>query len=157
MSISCFVPLTSQLSRIQLLNPYHQSHSEQANMAPPFLKTPEEYRQLVDSVDTFLLDCDGVIYHGPEVVEGVKEVLTMFRAAGAFLLYQSPEEGHSIGGEYGCRLIIRQEGHLRYQQCIKVETDVQVHLRQPGYRSKGGMLLTSFQPFHLPGLQDTCR
>lgn len=49
---------------------------------PPFLKTPEEYRQLVDSVDTFLLDCDGVIYHGPEVVEGVKEVLTMFRAAG---------------------------------------------------------------------------
>jgi len=51
---------------------------------PPFLKTPEEYRQLVDSVDTFLLDCDGVIYHGPEVVEGVKEVLTMFRAAGTF-------------------------------------------------------------------------
>jgi 4-nitrophenyl phosphatase len=54
-------------------------------MSPPFLKTPEEYRQLVDSVDTFLLDCDGVIYHGPEVVEGVKEVLTMFRAAGNIL------------------------------------------------------------------------
>jgi 4-nitrophenyl phosphatase len=51
-------------------------------MSPPFLKTPEEYRQLVDSVDTFLLDCDGVIYHGPVVVEGVKEVLTMFREAG---------------------------------------------------------------------------
>jgi 4-nitrophenyl phosphatase len=53
-------------------------------MTPPFLKTPEEYQKLVDSVDTFLLDCDGVIYHGPEVVKGVKEVLTMFRAAGAF-------------------------------------------------------------------------
>jgi 4-nitrophenyl phosphatase len=51
-------------------------------MAPPFLKSIEEYRQLVDSVDTFLLDCDGVIYHGPVVVEGVKEVLKMFRAAG---------------------------------------------------------------------------
>lgn len=51
-------------------------------MAPPFLKSTEEYRQLVDSVDTFLLDCDGVIYHGPVVVEGVKEVLKMFRAAG---------------------------------------------------------------------------
>lgn len=51
-------------------------------MSPPFLQTLEEYRQLVDSVDTFLLDCDGVIYHGPVVVEGVKEVLRMFRAAG---------------------------------------------------------------------------
>jgi len=49
---------------------------------PPFLKTREEYQTLLDSVDTFLLDCDGVIYHGPEVVEGVKEVLTMFRDAG---------------------------------------------------------------------------
>lgn len=51
-------------------------------MSPPFLETLEEYRQLVDTVDTFLLDCDGVIYHGPVVVEGVKEVLKMFRAAG---------------------------------------------------------------------------
>jgi 4-nitrophenyl phosphatase len=60
-------------------------HNHLYTMSPPFLKTPEEYRQLVDSVDTFLLDCDGVIYHGPEVVEGVKEVLTMFRAAGTSL------------------------------------------------------------------------
>lgn len=55
-------------------------------MSPPFLQTLEEYRQLVDSVDTFLLDCDGVIYHGPVVVEGVKEVLKMFRAAGELTL-----------------------------------------------------------------------
>jgi hypothetical protein len=70
-------------------------------MAPPFLETPEEYRQLVDSVDTFLLDCDGVIYHGPEVVEGVKEVLTMFRAAGAFCSINLSEDGHYGLGAYG--------------------------------------------------------
>lgn len=51
-------------------------------MAPPFLSTPEEYKTLFDSVDTFLLDCDGVIYHGPEVVPGVKTVLQMMRDAG---------------------------------------------------------------------------
>ncbi|WVF72011.1 hypothetical protein IAT40_006823 [Kwoniella sp. CBS 6097] len=56
-------------------------------MAPPFLKTREEYQQLVDSVDTFLLDCDGVIYHGPKVVEGVKTVLDMFRAAGKKVIF----------------------------------------------------------------------
>ena len=55
---------------------------------PQVLKTPDEYRELVDSVDTFLLDCDGVIYHGPVVVEGVKEVLSMLRAAGTSHLAQ---------------------------------------------------------------------
>jgi hypothetical protein len=46
------------------------------------LSTPEHYRQLLDSVDTFLLDCDGVIYHGPVVVDGVKETLAMLRKMG---------------------------------------------------------------------------
>lgn len=52
-------------------------------MAPPVLTTSEEFKQLVDSTDTFLLDCDGVIYHGPVVVEGVKETLAYLRSLGA--------------------------------------------------------------------------
>lgn len=51
-------------------------------MAPPFLKSQEEYKKLVDSVDTFLLDCDGVLYHGKQVVEGVRTVLDMLRKKG---------------------------------------------------------------------------
>lgn len=51
-------------------------------MAPPFLKSVEEYEKLVDSVDTFLLDCDGVLYHGKQVVEGVRTVLNMLRKKG---------------------------------------------------------------------------
>ena len=51
-------------------------------MAPPVLSTIEEYRKLVDSVEVFLLDCDGVIYHGPVVVPGVKEVLKYLRSIG---------------------------------------------------------------------------
>lgn len=49
---------------------------------PPFLDKPEQLKELFDSVDTFLFDCDGVIYHGPEVVPGVKTVLQMIRDAG---------------------------------------------------------------------------
>ena len=52
-------------------------------MAPPILSTPEQYQQLLDSVDTFLLDCDGVIYHGNNVVPGIKTVLSMLRKSGA--------------------------------------------------------------------------
>ncbi|RXK34830.1 4-nitrophenyl phosphatase [Tremella mesenterica] len=56
-------------------------------MSPPRLSTPEEYRKLVDSVDTFLLDCDGVIYHGPVVVPGVKKVLEMLRKENKRLIF----------------------------------------------------------------------
>ncbi|WWC60953.1 uncharacterized protein I303_103530 [Kwoniella dejecticola CBS 10117] len=56
-------------------------------MTPPFLKTREEYQKLIDSVDTFLLDCDGVIYHGPKVVPGVKIVLDMFREQGKKIIF----------------------------------------------------------------------
>lgn len=51
-------------------------------MAPPILSTAEQFKQLVDSVDTFLLDCDGVIYHGAVVVPGVKETLNYLRSIG---------------------------------------------------------------------------
>jgi 4-nitrophenyl phosphatase len=54
---------------------------------PPFLSTREEYQTLFDSVDTFLLDCDGVIYHGPVVVPGVKTVLQMMRDAGKKVIF----------------------------------------------------------------------
>lgn len=66
---------------------------------PPFLDSAEEYKKLWDSVDTFLLDCDGVIYHGPEVVPGVKTVLQMMRDAG-----ESP---------YEVSLMCRQKDHFR--------------------------------------------
>lgn len=76
----------SSIVYCSILYPTSTSDPHRTMSPPPFLKTVEEYRQLVDSVDTFLLDCDGVIYHGPVVVEGVKEVLNMFRAAGTFRL-----------------------------------------------------------------------
>lgn len=53
---------------------------------PPFLKSVEEYKTLLDSVDTFLLDCDGVIYHGSNVTPGVKETLRYLRELGEFPL-----------------------------------------------------------------------
>lgn len=52
------------------------------NMVPPVLTTPEEFQTLLDKYDTFLCDCDGVIYHGPVVVPGVPDVLKHLRANG---------------------------------------------------------------------------
>jgi len=44
------------------------------------LSTKEEYSTLVDKYDTFLFDCDGVLWNGESVVDGVIDVLSMLRS-----------------------------------------------------------------------------
>lgn len=46
------------------------------------LTTVEEYSALLDKYDTFLFDCDGVIWTGPKLVPGVTDVLTLLRSRG---------------------------------------------------------------------------
>jgi hypothetical protein len=60
------------------------TYCDYSAMPPQTLSTVEEYKKLVDSVEVFLLDCDGVIYHGPQVVPGVKEVLKYLRSIGGY-------------------------------------------------------------------------
>jgi 4-nitrophenyl phosphatase len=47
---------------------------------PIRLGAPEEYSELIGRFDTFMLDCDGVIWHGNTLVPGAKEVLTYLRS-----------------------------------------------------------------------------
>ena len=55
-----------------------------AEMAPTFLEKGrrEEYEALVSKYDTWLFDCDGVLWNGDRLVEGAKEVLEMLRRRG---------------------------------------------------------------------------
>ncbi|KAL3700338.1 hypothetical protein R1sor_018360 [Riccia sorocarpa] len=50
----------------------------------PFLTDPA---QLIDEVDTFLFDVDGVIWRGGKIIQGVPETLDMLRAMGKKLLF----------------------------------------------------------------------
>ncbi|WVQ87272.1 hypothetical protein IAS59_000996 [Cryptococcus gattii] len=56
-------------------------------IAPPFLKTLEEFRQLVDSADTFLFDCDGVLFLGTQLTENAKVLLDMLRSSGKKVIF----------------------------------------------------------------------
>ena len=38
-----------------------------------------EYAKLLDNYDTWLFDCDGVLWRGDHLIEGVTEVLDMLR------------------------------------------------------------------------------
>lgn len=42
---------------------------------------------LVDSVETFIFDCDGVIWKGDSLIEGVPETIAMLRAMGKRLIF----------------------------------------------------------------------
>jgi 4-nitrophenyl phosphatase len=49
------------------------------------LTTEEEYSRLLDKYDTFLFDCDGVIWTGPKLVPGITKVLDLLRSRGPLL------------------------------------------------------------------------
>ena len=54
-------------------------------MPPTFLEkgARDQYEALVDKYDTWLFDCDGVLWNGDKPVEGAKEVLEMLRRQSA--------------------------------------------------------------------------
>ncbi|GLB39616.1 putative 4-nitrophenylphosphatase [Lyophyllum shimeji] len=43
------------------------------------LSTAQEYAALLDRYDTWMFDCDGVLWHGDRIIDGVAEVLAMLR------------------------------------------------------------------------------
>ncbi|XP_078432936.1 phosphoglycolate phosphatase 1A, chloroplastic-like [Wolffia australiana] len=47
----------------------------------------ENVEELIDSVETFILDCDGVVWKGDKLIDGVPETLDMLRAKGKRLVF----------------------------------------------------------------------
>ena len=54
-------------------------------MPPMFLEkgARDQHEALVDKYDTWLFDCDGVLWNGDQPVDGAKEVLEMLRRQSA--------------------------------------------------------------------------
>ena len=55
------------------------------DMPPTFLEkgARDQYEALVDKYDTWLFDCDGVLWNGDQPVDGAREVLEMLRKQSA--------------------------------------------------------------------------
>ncbi|KAF9580950.1 hypothetical protein BGW38_002206 [Lunasporangiospora selenospora] len=56
-------------------------------MAIQRLTTVEDYKGFLDRFDTFLLDCDGVLWHGSHVLEGILETVSFLRSHGKRLVF----------------------------------------------------------------------
>lgn len=64
----------------------------------------EEYAQLLDKFDTFLFDCDGVIWTGPKLVPGVTDVLNLLRSRGECGIHSSlRSDADSLAGRKQAR------------------------------------------------------
>ena len=63
-------------------------HAKSEPLAQPYIAcipavskaTMEDKRSLVDKVDAFIFDCDGVIWRGDSVIDGVPETLDWLRS-----------------------------------------------------------------------------
>jgi phosphoglycolate phosphatase len=63
--------------------------------------TPSDALKLVDSVETFIFDCDGVIWKGDSLIEGVPETLDLLRALGKRLIFVTNNSTKSRAGYTG--------------------------------------------------------
>ncbi|KAF9391606.1 hypothetical protein CPB97_006110 [Podila verticillata] len=54
---------------------------------PQKLNTVEDYKTFIDQFDTFLLDCDGVLWHGSQVLEGILDTVDFLRKNGKRLVF----------------------------------------------------------------------
>jgi hypothetical protein len=50
---------------------------QDARISPSLLKKPSP--ELLEGIDTLVLDCDGVIWQGEDLIEGSREALVKFR------------------------------------------------------------------------------
>ena len=46
------------------------------------LSSKEDYESLLDKYDTWMFDCDGVLWHGDRPIDGAVEVLDILRKQG---------------------------------------------------------------------------
>ncbi|KAF9425852.1 hypothetical protein BGZ94_007162 [Podila epigama] len=49
------------------------------SIIPQKLSTVEDYKEFLDKYDTFLLDCDGVLWHGSNVLDGILDTVNFLR------------------------------------------------------------------------------
>ncbi|URE21479.1 phosphatase [Musa troglodytarum] len=97
-----FATRTAALRSLRARRSSLTSHSFLSSLPPPAAMTtangtkspstsqpllPQAAQSLVDSVDAFLFDCDGVIWKGDKLIEGVPHALQALRSSGKKLVF----------------------------------------------------------------------
>jgi len=54
------------------------------------LMTAEDYKNVLDAYDTWLFDCDGVLWHDDHLMDGVVDVLEFLRRKSTSFFFSFP-------------------------------------------------------------------
>ena len=98
------------------------------------LSSPEDYAGLLEKYDTWMFDCDGVIWSGDHSIEGAIQVLDILRSRSMSIANQFISV--FIYLESFC--FRRQKGDICDQQCCKVSEDIQGKVWRARHRSPCG-------------------
>ena len=69
------------------------------------LSSSQDYSTLLDAYDTWLFDCDGVLWHGMTLIDGALEVLQLLRAKSLLC---------SLSSEIFIRLSLQVSRHMLF-------------------------------------------
>lgn len=97
------------------------------------LSSPDDYANLIDKYDTWMFDCDGVLWHGDRLIDGAVEVLALLRRkrSSSKLLTQN-SLAHTV------LFIIREEGPICDKQRHQVKKELQIKIRRARCRGSCG-------------------
>lgn len=76
----------------------HRTSAMSGQNGGPQKATLEDKKALIDKVDCFIFDCDGVIWRGDSVIEGVPETLEYLRSLGKQLVFVTNNSTKSRAG-----------------------------------------------------------
>ena len=100
------------------------------------LSAAEDYESLLSNYDTWMFDCDGVLWHGDRPIEGAVEVLDMLRKRGKPILHHHLSQQPAHPPTTNC--MIRKAPSLRHEQCYQVPEELQGQVRPTRRRSTCG-------------------
>jgi hypothetical protein len=83
------------------------------------LSSSVDYEALLDDYDTWLFDCDGVLWRGDQVIDGVVQVLNILRQRGGVI-----DCFHLTLSSHSC-IVPRKETRFCHQQRYKVSGKLQ--------------------------------
>lgn len=92
-SVSAFTPRVALLPRTRMT-----SSKTASSLAANVLKLSDPEKELLDQVDVFIFDCDGVIWRGDSLIDGIPETLAKLRAAGKKMFFVTNNSTKSRAG-----------------------------------------------------------
>jgi len=84
------------------------------------LTTPDSYKNLLDNYDTWLFDCDGVLWLDDQAIDGVIEVMGMLRRQGNRFQTDAP---HFVLKKIGKKIIFVTNTASKSRKSLKAKFD----------------------------------